>query len=73
MSQIQGAPSDDEIPPCKFSLLMPGGDLGCGRRFPRRDFADVSSKGIGASDISYYGICVDCFFGGGAAVNERPT
>ena len=42
--------------------------VGCGKIFPRRDFADVSEKGIKPGDPGYFGICMDCFAG---PVSER--
>ena len=57
------SPSDDEILPCKWTCGIMNKRVGCGKIFPRRDFADVSEKGIKPGDPMYFGICMDCFAG----------
>ena len=34
---------------------------GCGYRFPRRDFAEVSQKGLRPGDRGYFGVCKKCY------------
>ena len=57
------SPSDVEMLPCRWDCCISNVDIGCGGSFPRRDFGDVSAKGIKPDGPRYFGVCMDCFAG----------